>query len=133
MSVTASCGHVLTEEEDMGNSVSCGSYNREGERVIVHQVLCDFCLSELRQHGVELKTEAEQKNWLMSNRDSRRVAFMCSEAGLGTLFITYDENCAKEWVGINCKRQYHAILSVNKVEDIEIDGCEDYTLENTGR
>lgn len=64
MSVTASCGHELTEEENMGTSIYIKDFDRSGKKAICYTTLCDRCVILYRMRGLELKTKKEQDNWL---------------------------------------------------------------------
>ena len=64
MSVTASCGHILTEEEGLGTSIYIKEVDRYGERVACYTTLCNSCLDFYRKEGLELKTEEEIHSWI---------------------------------------------------------------------
>lgn len=64
MSIIASCGHELTEEENMGNTICVRDFDRSGKKVVCYTTLCSKCLSLYREKGLELKSEQEKNNWL---------------------------------------------------------------------
>lgn len=64
MSVIASCGHELTEEEKMGTSIYIKEVDRYGERVACYTTLCNDCIGFYRNKGYELKTNEEINTWI---------------------------------------------------------------------
>ncbi len=66
MTIRASCGHVLTKEEDMGFTASWKSYNRMCEPAVDFGVLCSKCLKEYDKEGLLLKTEDEEQAYMES-------------------------------------------------------------------
>lgn len=64
MSVIASCGHKLKDEENMGNTIYVKDFDRYGKKVICYTTLCNNCLSIYREKGLELKSEQEKNNWI---------------------------------------------------------------------
>ena len=64
MSVTASCGHELTEEEGLGTSIWVKGMDRQG-KCIYYTTLCNKCLEQHRKEGLELKTQKERNDYLI--------------------------------------------------------------------
>lgn len=64
MSVVASCGHKLTEEESMGKTICVKFFDESGEKALCYTTLCDRCVILYRMRGLELKTQKEQDEWL---------------------------------------------------------------------
>lgn len=64
MSVIATCGHKLTEQEGLGTTIAVKDHCKDGSRAIGYPTLCNKCLKLYRKKKLELKTEDEQKRWL---------------------------------------------------------------------
>jgi hypothetical protein len=64
MSVTATCGHTLTEEEHLGTTISVKDYSRDGSKAIGHPTLCNKCLKWYEKSDLYLRTEEERLTWL---------------------------------------------------------------------
>jgi hypothetical protein len=64
MSIIATCGHILTEEEGLGITIAVKDYCKDGSKAIGYPTLCNKCLKWYRKKKLELKTEAEQERWL---------------------------------------------------------------------
>lgn len=130
MSVIARCGHELTEEEGFGVYMAVKDYSRDGTPAVSHMALCDACALLYKSTNKELKTQKEQDEWLGVNKPVRKSMFICIQNGIGDMFVTFSEDCAKEWVGRKKGRHYDTILYVNDVNAIMVNNCEDYTLRN---
>ncbi len=63
MSVTASCGHVLTEEEGLGTKMALKGTCKDGSKCIDLRTVCDKCANEYRKDGRELLNDAEVEHW----------------------------------------------------------------------
>lgn len=61
--ITATCGHVLTEAEGVGKAIAIGDYNRECERVVCHMTVCNKCFDWYQRKRLIL-TEKEQERYL---------------------------------------------------------------------
>lgn len=64
MTVIASCGHRLTEDEGLGQLLAIASYNREGRHSIEYVAYCTMCANEAYNQGSVLLTEEEMTAWL---------------------------------------------------------------------
>ena len=64
MTVIASCGHCLTEDESLGQLLAIASYNREGRHSIEYVAYCTMCANEAYNQGSVLLTEEEMTAWL---------------------------------------------------------------------
>lgn len=64
MPIIASCGHTLTDEEDIGWSVSIKDYDREGEHAVTYQTLCRACLFDYLGENLILHTEKDEEEWI---------------------------------------------------------------------
>ncbi len=64
MSVIATCGHKLTEEEGLGTTIPIKDYCKDGSKAIGYPTLCNKCLKWHRKKKLELKTDNEQERWL---------------------------------------------------------------------
>lgn len=67
MSVTASCGHILTEQEGLGSQMAIGIISREGQRVIEHSTVCNYCYNRYKERKLILFTKSEQVKYLNGN------------------------------------------------------------------
>ena len=64
MTVIASCGHQLTEDEGLGQLLAIASYNRKGKHAIEYVAYCNMCANEAYKQGSVLLTEEEMSAWL---------------------------------------------------------------------
>lgn len=64
MSVTATCGCVLTDEEGFGISIHIKGQCKDGSKSVDYVTLCNKCLKWYRAKGLELKTKKERDKWL---------------------------------------------------------------------
>ena len=64
MSITATCGHTLTDSEGLGTSIAIKDRCKDGSKAIGYLTLCDKCLEWYRKSKLELKTEKECERWL---------------------------------------------------------------------
>lgn len=64
MSVKATCGHILTEEEHLGTTISVKDYSRDGSKAIGHPTLCNKCLKFYMESDLYLKTDEECLAWI---------------------------------------------------------------------
>lgn len=64
MSVTASCGHVLTDKEEFGKFISIRDYSKDGSRAVTHLTVCDKCYEDYKKRKAILIAEKEQLQWL---------------------------------------------------------------------
>jgi hypothetical protein len=64
MTVIASCGHRLTEDEDLGQMLAIASYNRENRHSIEYVAYCNMCANEAYKQGSVLLTDEEMTAWL---------------------------------------------------------------------
>ncbi len=69
MTVIASCGHQLTEAEDLGIALHITGYDREEERCIYYGSYCGRCARKFRAGGYVLETEQEWQDWLSGKLD----------------------------------------------------------------
>lgn len=61
--VIATCGHTLTEKENMGTTIYVKEYSNDGTKAISYKTLCDKCVKMYRKNKLELKTQQERDNW----------------------------------------------------------------------
>jgi len=66
MTIRASCGHVLTKEEDMGFTASWKTYDREAQPAVAYGVLCSKCLYDYGRHGILIQNEDEADAYMRS-------------------------------------------------------------------
>jgi uncharacterized protein YjhX (UPF0386 family) len=66
MSIIASCGHILTQEEKLGNIIAVKDYCRDGNKAVKHLTVCNECFKYYQENKLELKTKREQEQWLNS-------------------------------------------------------------------
>lgn len=66
MSVTATCGHILTEEEGLGTTIPIKDFTKEGDPAVSYPTLCNKCLRYYRSERMELPTEESRQEWLNS-------------------------------------------------------------------
>ena len=65
MSIIASCGHKLREEEGHGKTFAYRDYDRMGEKIVVYGQFCSECSKTLeRPNSPALKTKEEEEKWL---------------------------------------------------------------------
>ena len=64
MSVTASCGHLLTEEEGHGKGVSTMDFHKDGTRTVCWQSVCDKCYKWYKSGGYILETDEQRDDWM---------------------------------------------------------------------
>ena len=62
MTIIATCGHEIPDFDEKYNITRKG-YTREGERCLVHAVICTVC-KHYRYEGDILDTEEEERVWL---------------------------------------------------------------------
>lgn len=55
MSIFATCGHKLTDEEGMGTMVSTPDFTRKGEPCLSYPTLCNKCLEEYKKEGLVIE------------------------------------------------------------------------------
>ncbi len=67
MSVIATCGHTLTEEEELGTTIAVKSYCKDGSKAIDYPTVCNKCLKWYRKKRFELRTEEQRERWLGSS------------------------------------------------------------------
>lgn len=72
MTIIASCGHILTDQEGCGISVAYKDEYCDAEEgfkpCTVHAIFCNKCEREWRDKGLLFKDEAEASEWLSSQR-----------------------------------------------------------------
>ena len=54
MSIIASCGHTLTEEEGMGTMIKIPEVTRDGTQCTSYPVVCNKCLKWYKENVPEL-------------------------------------------------------------------------------
>lgn len=64
MSVTATCGHELTDEEGMGFMIAIKDYSRDGSRAISYPSLCTKCFKRCAKSDELLANKTEEEEWL---------------------------------------------------------------------
>ena len=69
MTTYATCGHLLTEDEDLGVMLSVTGYGRECDLAVFYGSYCDKCAKELREGGYVLETEEEEHAWMAGKLD----------------------------------------------------------------
>lgn len=63
--IVASCGHTLMENEGLGIQLALKDVDREGNRVVRHEAVCQFCNNRyINDTTLVLRTKTEQKMWL---------------------------------------------------------------------
>ena len=68
MTVVASCGHTLTEEEGLGINCSLKSVDREFNRSIDYVSYCKQCYAEAVAKDAVLENSEEEYLWLVNTR-----------------------------------------------------------------
>jgi hypothetical protein len=63
MTIIATCGHTLTNEEGLGTTIAVKGYEN-GEHIISYPTVCDKCLKWYEKRHLILKTKKQQKQWL---------------------------------------------------------------------
>jgi hypothetical protein len=66
MTVIASCGDELTEEEGLGRSFYVKDYAKDGSKCVSYRVLCTKCITYYQDTGLILDTEEHEEAWLGS-------------------------------------------------------------------
>jgi hypothetical protein len=64
--IIATCGHALTQEEDMGINCSIKAYTRENTRCIEYVCYCTDCYNHAVKDGYVLFDEGEENKWMGS-------------------------------------------------------------------
>lgn len=64
MSIIASCGHILTDDENMGNTLCVKEFDRLGKKALCYTTLCKNCFKSYEEKGLILKTKKEKDSWL---------------------------------------------------------------------
>ncbi len=64
MSVIATCGHKLTEQEGLGTTISVKDTDREGNKSISHITVCDKCYDVYKVTNQILYTEEQEDVYL---------------------------------------------------------------------
>ena len=62
--IIASCGHKLTEEENLGINCTLANYTREGTRCLEYVCYCKRCYDDVVSEGLVLFNEGEENKWL---------------------------------------------------------------------
>ncbi len=65
--VTGSCGHQLTDIEDMGIGIAVKDYFKDGGKAVCYMSVCTKCAEFYEKSGLILKTEQSQNDWLGLN------------------------------------------------------------------
>jgi hypothetical protein len=104
MNITATCGHVLTEEEGLGTTLAIKGKDSDGSRYISHKTLCNKCVDWYRSKKLELPTEKDQNKWLGIKQNKDRFILL-GRKDLNTIYTDKIENIHLE----------HFNLDVNKV------------------
>ena len=71
MSITATCGCILTEEERLGTAIAVKDYCRDGSRAISYPSVCDKCLKWYEKSKLILKTKKQEEKWLFKIKVKR--------------------------------------------------------------
>ncbi len=66
--IIASCGHTLTDNEDLGKMIAVKSYTREGKRAIDNLVVCDKCLRDYENNNQLVKSKTEENEWFAAGQ-----------------------------------------------------------------
>lgn len=64
--ITATCGHVLTEAEEFGHLIQVKAHARDGSKAVDHLTVCTRCRDEWREEGDLLKSKEEADQWMAS-------------------------------------------------------------------
>ena len=67
MTIQASCGHVLSENDGpdgMGHQLSVRTWSSDGTRAVSYRSACSLCRQQMLEAGVVLLTENEVDAWL---------------------------------------------------------------------
>jgi hypothetical protein len=62
MTVTATCGHDITNEKEIMLAIM--GYSRLGGNAVSHGVYCSACRKQYEKWGIVLHTEEEQRKWM---------------------------------------------------------------------
>ena len=62
--IVATCGHTLTEEEDLGINCTLMGYTRENTRCIDYVSYCTECYLRAVKDGLVLFNKDEENKWL---------------------------------------------------------------------
>jgi uncharacterized protein YjhX (UPF0386 family) len=65
MSVIATCGHTLTEKENLGKNILVKSYSKDGSHSVSYITVCNKCFNWHKQKKLIL-TEEQSEKWLKS-------------------------------------------------------------------
>lgn len=68
MTVVASCGHTLSEEEGLGITVFTKGYCKEGKKTIDYKSLCIKCFKYYSENNLVLNTDNEKNTWVNGKR-----------------------------------------------------------------
>ena len=80
MTVTASCGHVLTPDEDLGLACATKTYTRENRRAVAYQTLCTRCYHQALEDDEVLLTPEAESEWT-----SYRITYSTNWMGVANL------------------------------------------------
>ena len=71
MSIIATCGHKVEDIEETHNiSTKEWEIDHEGwHKAIAHKSVCETCYQEYKKNNAILETEAEETDWLTSEKD----------------------------------------------------------------
>ncbi len=72
MTIQASCGHVLSENDGpdgMGHQLSVRTWSSDGTRAVSYRSACSLCRQQMLEAGVVLLTENEVDAWLAGRGD----------------------------------------------------------------
>lgn len=84
MTVIASCGHTLREDEGdggMGWSLAIKSHSREWDRAVMYGVYCTACRDRYMAEGLVLLSEKAERRWL----DDEPIPYRLTESGRAML------------------------------------------------
>ena len=65
--IIASCGHPVESIDDLYD-VAVATYDRQGDRCILHGSLCFQCMIEYESQGLILHGAGEENKWLGGKR-----------------------------------------------------------------
>ena len=69
MTVIATCGHCLTEDEGMGQLLALADYDKFGTKSVSYVAYCNLCANEAYTSGSVLLSDEEINEWLGLPRD----------------------------------------------------------------
>jgi hypothetical protein len=69
MTIIASCGHCLTEDERHGQLLAIASYSRDHRHAIEYVSYCNACANDAYKSGKVLLTDEDMTEWLNLNSE----------------------------------------------------------------